>query len=81
MTHLIYRRLYDKTISLTAKGSMRFKKRSIRMPIRIYNSQSDYFLTFIFRLGLSLPLSFLYFDYTKYPDLDCTITTHAPRYD
>ena len=77
----MYRQVYDRTISLTEKGKMRFKKGSIRIPIRIYNSQSDYFSTFDFDTDfLSLRL-FLYFDYTKYPDLDCTITTHAPRYD
>ena len=34
---------------------------------RLFDFDSDF---------LSLRL-FLYFDYTKYPDLDCTITTHA----
>ena len=55
----MYRQVYDRTISLTEKGKMRFKKGSIRIPIRIYNSQSDYFSTFDFDTDfLSLRLFF-----------------------
>ena len=43
----------------------------LQFPIRL-------FFDFLISTPTFSPFDFfLYFDYTKYPDLDCTITTHA----
>ena len=39
---------YDMAISLIENANKKFKRGSLRIPIRIYNSQSDYFSTLYF---------------------------------
>ena len=61
MTHIMYGQQYDTVINLTLKAKPRFKGGSMRMPIRIYYSQSDYFSTLYFDSDFFLSLGFFVF--------------------